>query len=157
LTPESAKLVGDGIGGLTLDTGASSTVVEVPASEIRLVAIAPEVDPISGTVDALIEVARSVDELKPGLRATAQILLPGEIEGVVLADSSVVDDAGVPVVYVQVEGESFSRRAVSVRHRQGNKVLIDGLELGERVVVVGGAAIRRASLLASGSVEGHVH
>ena len=46
---------------------------------------------------------RSVDELKPGLRATAQILLPGEIEGVVLPDSAVIDDAGVSVVYVQLE------------------------------------------------------
>jgi len=35
--------------------------------------------------------------------------------------------------------------------------VVDGVLPGERVVTVGGAAIRRASLLASGSVEGHVH
>jgi hypothetical protein len=60
-------------------------------------------------------------------------------------------------VYVQVEGESFSRRKVEVRHRQGEQVLVDGVLPGERVVTLGGAAIRRATLLASGSVEGHVH
>ena len=157
LIPEHSGLLSGGIAGLVLDTGATSVPVEVSAEDVRLVAIAPEVDPSSGTVDALIEVQRTVDELKPGLRATAQILLPGKVEGVVLPDAAVVDDAGVPVVYVQLGGESFSRREIDVRHRQGERVVVDGVLPGERVVTVGGAAIRRASLLASGSVEGHVH
>ena len=157
LTPEAASRLDGGIAGLLLDVGASTATLEVPTGELRLVAIAPEVDAQTGTVEALIEVARSVDELKPGLRATAQILLPGGIEGLLLPDSAVVDDAGVPVVYVQLTGESFSRREVKVQHRQGDLVLVDGILPGERVVTLGGAAIRRASLLASGSVEGHVH
>jgi len=157
LTPADAARLGGGISGLILDTSASAASVEVHADQLRLVAIAPEVDSQSGTVEALIEVERSVDELKPGLHATAQILLPGEVEGVVLPDSAVVDDAGVSVVYVQLEGESFSRRVVIVLHRQGELVLVEGVLPGERVVSLGGAAIRRASLLASGSVEGHVH
>lgn len=157
LTPDDATRLGDGIAGLILDTGGSAAAIEAEAGEIRLVAVAPEVDPRSGTVEALIEVERSVDQLKPGLRATAQILLPGEVEGMLVPDSAVVDDAGVPVVYIQLGGESFSRRVVAVQHRQGDLVLVDGVLPGERVVTVGGAAIRRASLLASGSVEGHVH
>jgi multidrug efflux pump subunit AcrA (membrane-fusion protein) len=157
LTPDAALRLDGGIASLFLDIGASTATLEVPADELRLVAIAPEVDPQTGTVEALIEVARSVDELRPGLRATAQILLPGEVKGMVLPDSAVVDDAGVPVVYVQLEGESFSRREVNVRQRQGDMVLVDGVLPGERIVTLGGAAIRRASFLASGSVEGHVH
>jgi len=157
LTPRAASRLDDGIAGLLLDSGASTANLVVPADELRLVAVAPEVDARTGTVEALIEVARSVDELKPGLRATAQILLPGEVEGMLLPDSAVVDDAGVSVVYIQLEGETFSRRVVGVKHRQGDLVLVEGVRPGERVVTVGGAAIRRASLLASGSVEGHVH
>jgi len=157
LTPEHSGLLAGGIAGLVLDTSATSVPVEVSAEDVRLVAIAPEVDPSSGTVAVLIEVQKTVDELKPGLRATAQILLPGEVEGVVLPDAAVIDDAGVPVVYVQLGGESFSRREVDIRHRQGERVLVDNVLPGERVVTLGGAAIRRASLLASGSVEGHVH
>jgi RND family efflux transporter MFP subunit len=157
MIPEDSALLEGGIAGLILDTGATSAPVEVSARDVRLIAVAPEVDPGSGTVDALIEVRRSVDELKPGIRATAQILLPGEIEGVVLPEAAVIDDAGVSVVYVQLSGESFSRREVIVRHRQGERVLVEGVLPGERVVTVGGAAIRRASLLASGPVEGHVH
>ena len=60
-------------------------------------------------------------------------------------------------VYVQVDGESFSRREVVVRHRQGNELLVEGVLPGERVVTLGGAAIRRASLMASGETQGHVH
>jgi len=157
LTPEDSGLLDGGIAGLVLGTGATAVPVEVSAEGVQLIAVAPEVDPSSGTVDALVEVQKGVDELKPGLRATAQILLPGGIEGVVLPRTAVIDDAGVSVVYVQLGGESFSRREVVVRHRQGERVLVDNVLPGERVVTLGGAAIRRASLLASGSVEGHVH
>lgn len=157
LTPDDAARLGASVAGLILDTGGSAAAAELAPGEIRLVAVAPEVDSRSGTVEALIEVDRSVDQLRPGLRASAQVLLPGEIEGMLLPDSAVVDDAGVPVVYVQVEGESFSRRVVTVQHRQGDLVLVDGVLPGERVVTSGGATIRRASLLASGTVEGHVH
>jgi hypothetical protein len=74
-----------------------------------------------------------------------------------LPDSAVVDDAGESVVYVQLDGESFSRREVVVRHRQGDELLVEGVLPGERVVTLGGAAIRRASLMASGEAQGHVH
>lgn len=157
LTPDAAALLDDGIVGLTLDTGASSASVEIGSDEIRLVAVAPEVDARTGTVEALVEVSRSVDELRPGLRATAQILLPGDIEGMLLPLSAVVDDAGISVVYIQLDGESFLRREVSVGECRGSVAMVEGVLPGERVVTVGGASIRRASLMASGSVEGHVH
>ncbi len=157
LTPADVATLGDGIVGVVLNTGASAPRSEVPQDQLRLVAVAPEVDPGSGTVETLIAVDRSVDQLRPGLRATAEILLAGEIAGIVLPDSALIDDAGVPVMYVQLGGESFSRREVEVLHRQGELVMVNGVRPGERVVILGGAAIRRASLLASGPVEGHVH
>jgi RND family efflux transporter MFP subunit len=157
LTPGDASRLSDRISGLVLDIGASTDPVIVPEDDLRLVAVAPEVDSLTGTVEALIEISRSVDELRPGLVATAQILLPAIIEGIVLPDSAVVDDAGESVVYVQLDGESFSRREVVVRHRQGDELLVEGVLPGERVVTLGGAAIRRASLMASGEAQGHVH
>jgi RND family efflux transporter MFP subunit len=157
LTPDDAAQLKNGITGLILDTGGSSEAVELGEGELRLVAVAPEVNRRSGAVEVLVEVERTVDQLKPGLHAAAQVLLPGQVTGILLPDSAVVDDAGVPVVYVQLDGETFARRLVEVERRQGDLVLVDGVLPGERVVTVGGAAIRRASLLASGSVEGHVH
>ena len=157
LTPRDADLLSNGITGLMLDTGAHASVLELAADEIRPIAVAPEVDRRTGTVEALIEVERNVDQLKPGLRATAEILLHGEIEGMVLPHSAVIDDAGVPVVYVQSSGEGFVRRVVGVEQRQGDLLLVTGVLPRERIVTVGGAAIRRASLLASGEAQGHVH
>lgn len=157
IAPIAASRLSKGVAGLVLDFGASADLLQVSAEDLRLVAVAPEVDARTGTVEALIEVQRSVDELKPGLHATAQILLSETVEGVVLPDSAIVDDAGVSVVYVQLDGETFSRRLVGVTHRQGDLVLVEGVLPGERIVTVGGAAIRRASLLASGEVHGHVH
>ena len=157
LTPGEASHLSDRISGLVLDIGASTDPVMVAEDDLRLVAVAPEVDPQTGTVEALVEISRSVDELRPGLVATAQILLPATIEGIVLPDSAVVDDAGESVVYVQLDGESFSRREVVVRHRQGDELLVEGVLPGERVVTLGGAAIRRAALMASGEAQGHVH
>ena len=151
-----AKL-SQGVTGLQLDIAASSAPVMIGEADVRLVAIAPEVDAQTGLVEALIEVRRSVDELKPGTRANGRILLHEFVEGVVVADSAIVDDAGVAVVYVQIDGETFARREVQVTHRQGNQVLVEGVLQGERVVTVGGAAIRRASLLSTGTVHGHVH
>jgi RND family efflux transporter MFP subunit len=157
LTPGDASRLSDLVRGLVLDIGASVEPVIVPEADLRLVAVAPEVDARTGTVEALIEISRSVDDLKPGLVATARILLPDLIEGIVLPDSAVVDDAGESVVYIQLDGESFSRREVVVRHRQGNDLLVEGVLPGERVVTLGGAAIRRAALMASGEAQGHVH
>ena len=157
LTPGDASRLSGEVRGLVLDIGASIDLMMVPEDDLRLVAVAPEVDSLSGTVEALIEISRSVDELKPGLVATAQILLPDEIEGIVLPDSAVIDDAGESVIYVQLDGESFSRREVEVLRRQGDYLLVEGVLPGERVVMLGGAAIRRASLMASGEAQGHVH
>jgi multidrug efflux pump subunit AcrA (membrane-fusion protein) len=157
LKPDDANLLDDGVVGLMLDTGASAVVLELGADEVRRIALAPEVDTRTGTVEALLEIARSVDQLRPGTRATAEILLSGEVEGIVLPDSAVVDDAGESVVYIQLDGESFFRREVQVRRRQGENLLVDGVLPGERVVTLGGAAIRRASLMASGQAQGHVH
>ena len=55
------------------------------------------------------------------------MLLAGEREASSIPASALVDDGGVPVVYVQLEGESFARQEVQVRSRQGDALLVDGL------------------------------
>jgi hypothetical protein len=115
------------------------------------------VDPVTGTVALLLEVPRSVEQLTLGARLEAEVLIGETVRGSVIPASAIVDDAGVDVVYVQLEGESFDRREVEIRVRHGALSIVDGLLPGERLVTVGAAAIRRTELLASGSIEGHVH
>ena len=71
--------------------------------------------------------------------------------------SALVDDGGVAVVYLQLSGESFVRQEVHVLERQGDRLLVDRLVPGQRLVERGGEAIRRSSLMASGEAQGHVH
>ncbi|MEO5818911.1 MAG: efflux RND transporter periplasmic adaptor subunit [Vicinamibacteraceae bacterium] len=72
--------------------------------------------------------------------------------------SAIVDDAGRPIVFVQREGETFERRAVTVGARSGDRVqVVEGVSAGERVVTTGAYLVRLASLSTSVPAHGHVH
>ncbi|HVS16148.1 MAG TPA: efflux RND transporter periplasmic adaptor subunit [Thermoanaerobaculia bacterium] len=122
---------------------------------VHLVAIAPSVDPATGLVAAYVEApgAGLVRGATPGVR----LLLDEQVEGIVVPASALIDDGGVPVVYLQLSGESFARQPVRVLAREGERVLVENLTPGQRLVTRGGEAIRRSSLLASGEAQGHVH
>ena len=92
-----------------------------------------------------------------GTPVEAEILLAGERAGIVVPETTLVDDGGLPVVYLQSGGESFVRAEVKVLARQSGMALVEGLELGSRVVERGGNAIRRATLVSQDVGEGHVH
>jgi cobalt-zinc-cadmium efflux system membrane fusion protein len=70
---------------------------------------------------------------------------------------AVVDDAGRPIVFVQREGETFERRAVTLGPRSGDLVQItEGVKPGDRVVTKGAYLVRLASLSTSVPAHGHV-
>jgi membrane fusion protein, heavy metal efflux system len=76
----------------------------------------------------------------------------------VVPAAAVVDDSGRPTVFVQREGETFERRAVTLGPRSGDVVQItEGLKPGERVVTKGAYLLRLASLSTSVPAHGHVH
>ena len=123
---------------------------------LRLVSVAPEMSPETGTVSVLLE-APPASGLVLGTTVHAQVLLDEEKPGIVIPASAVVDDSGVSVVYLQLSGESFVRQEVRVLERQGDRLLVEGLVPGQRLVSRGGASIRRSSLMSSGQAHGHVH
>ncbi|MEE8525024.1 MAG: efflux RND transporter periplasmic adaptor subunit [Thermoanaerobaculia bacterium] len=123
---------------------------------LRLVSVAPELSPRTGTVTVLFE-APPTAGLTLGTTLEARVLSKEHREGVVVPASAVVDDGGVPVVYLQLSGESFVRQPVQVLERQGDLLLVDRLTPGQRLVSRGGEAIRRSSLMAGGEAQGHVH
>lgn len=125
--------------------------------ELRLVSVSPAVDPQTGTVTALFEIAAEAGSLPIGTPVEAEILLAGERAGIVVPETALVDDGGVPVVYLQSGGESFVRAEVEVLARQSGMALVEGLAPGARIVKRGGNAIRRATLISQNVGEGHVH
>jgi membrane fusion protein, heavy metal efflux system len=157
LRPEQAASLVQAPAGLSVRRWAGEEPFLIPGEDLRLVARSPEIQAGAGTVPVILEVRRAVDLLRLGSRVEAEVLLPGDLSGIVVPASSLVDDSGVEVVYVQLGGESFDRREVRVEVRQGPLALVRGITPGERIVTEGGNAIRRSSLLGSGAVEGHVH
>jgi RND family efflux transporter MFP subunit len=78
--------------------------------------------------------------------------------GPVVPAAAVVDDAGRPIVFVQREGETFERRAVTLGPRTGDLVqVVDGVTAGERVVTKGAYLVRLAALSTTVPAHGHVH
>lgn len=148
-------LDGEGV-GIALRGSGMPEPVAFGADRVRLVSRSPEVSERNGTVTCVFEVAGSA-EPRIGSAVEAEVTLPEMRSGVVIPSSALVDDGGTPVVYAQLDGEGFLRREVHVDARQGSSLLVRGVEAGERVVTVGGPAIRRATLVASGVGHGHVH
>ena len=77
---------------------------------------------------------------------------------VVIPVSAVVDDAGRPVVFVQISGEAFERRAVTLGVRESSAVqVLERVKPGERIVSKGAHLVRLASLSTQVPAHGHVH
>lgn len=160
LAPGAARRVtAEGVSGLVLtdpELGALSLGDGNLGEGLRLVSVAPELSARTGTVTVLLEAPGSAG-LAFGTTLEAQILLSEEQQGVVVPAAAVIDDGGVPVAYLQLSGESFARQQVHILARQGDRVLVEHLAPGQRLVTQGGEAIRRSSLMASGEAHGHVH
>jgi cobalt-zinc-cadmium efflux system membrane fusion protein len=156
LPPRLAATLAVGPVDLTLRLpGADPRVLASGAA--RLAALSPAVDEGSGRIVALLELPESESALRAGQALEIELAAGEPLPGVVASAEAVIDDAGIAVVYLQRTGESFERREVRVQSRQGDRVLLEGVRAGERLVVRGAAAIRRSSLAGAGVGEGHVH
>lgn len=157
LRPEDAARFDGAPAALFLRRPGLAEPAAVPGSALRFVSVAPEVDASTATIAVLLELDRSADDLPIGSSAEVELALPAERRGIVVPQSALADDAGVAVAYVQLSGEAFARRELRVLARAGDRVLVSGLDPGERLVTRGAGAIRRSALISSGTPEGHVH
>lgn len=159
LAPEAAAILSDAApAGVVLQTETGDSH-RLESDQVRLISRAPEIDPETGKLDVLLELRDSalLDRLPLGSAVDARVLLDEGREGIVVPASALVDDGGEPVVYLQLSGERFVRQPVTVLDRQGDRVLVEGLVPGQRLVTLGGPALRRSALLAGGQAHGHVH
>jgi len=73
-------------------------------------------------------------------------------------EAAIIDDAGRPVVFVQIGGETFLRRPIKLGVRSGGMVQVrEGLQAGDRVVTKGAYLIRLSTMSSSVPAHGHVH
>jgi multidrug efflux pump subunit AcrA (membrane-fusion protein) len=116
------------------------------------------IDPKTRALPLQIEVENRSGQLLVGQTGTA-ILYVGRTQRVpVVPQEAVLTEAGRPYVFVQVAGESFARRFVTVLSREGDIVgLRTGVMPGDRVVTRGAYDIQLASAAKGLPAEGHVH
>ena len=141
---------------------ASGAQIEVPNTTTmlptgRMVSIGRVVDPRSRTVPITFAADNRVLGLAVGQSVFLHLLMNETKPAPVVPAAALVDDAGRPIVFVQVEGESFERRPVTVGAREGELVQVTGVKAGEHVVTKGAHLVRLASLSTSVPAHGHVH
>jgi RND family efflux transporter MFP subunit len=141
----------------------SAAEIEVPGREERirvgrLISIGKVLDPHARTLPITFALDNRVMGLPVGQSVSLYLLMEATAARPVVPAAAVVDDAGRPIVFVQREGETFERRAVTLGSRTGDLVQIaDGVKPGERVVTRGAYLVRLASLSTSVPAHGHVH
>jgi RND family efflux transporter MFP subunit len=142
---------------------ASAAEIEVPGrpgrvQAGRLASLGKVIDPQSRTLPITFAFDNRTLGLPVGQSVFLHLLMSATASRPVVPSAAVVDDAGRPIVFVQVEGESFERRPVSLGAREGEWVqATSGVQTGEHVVTRGAYLVRLASLSTSVPAHGHVH
>lgn len=98
----------------------------------------------------------STDELRPGASVVLAVRLGAPRTSLAVPRAAVVEINTRQFVFVQVDGEHFEKRPVTLGDADGGFVEVrSGVEKGERVVNRGGFDIHLAALM--GTIESHRH
>jgi len=134
----------------------AAAIVEVPGSS--LISIATEIDDESRTLPVRFAIDNQAGQLFAGMRAPAHLVVDEPRQAAAVPLTSVIDDAGTDVVFVQTGGESFERRAVRLGIQDGDYIeIIEGVAPGEWVVAVGAYSVKLASTSTESIGHGHAH
>lgn len=72
--------------------------------------------------------------------------------------SALIEEQGSYSVYVQVSGESYTKRPISTGKSDGKSIeVLEGLSEGERIVTKGVILVKAASMITSVAGHGHAH
>lgn len=125
--------------------------------EGKVTFIDPLVDPETRTIRVRTEFENRSLKLKPNMFVTATIHVP-TINAVVVPSSAVVATGKRDVVWVEVQENTFEPRDVVLGvTRDGQSVILNGLEEGERVAATGGFLLDSESTLQKPSGESSAH
>jgi RND family efflux transporter MFP subunit len=141
-------------------TGAELLMPNGPATKPlgRQISVGRMVDPQSRTVPVLYEMNNADRQLVVGQAVQIRLFTSANTKAPAVRESAIVDDAGRSVVFVQLSGEAFARRPVTLGNRQGEYIQVaTGVQPGERVVTKGAYLIRLSSMSSQIPAHGHVH
>lgn len=107
--------------------------------------ISPTVDAESGTFKATIEIADTTQRLKPGMFGRFAVIYDQQLDALLLPQDALIETQSGKIVYVVDEGVA-KRTDVTTGYSWENDIaVLEGLNDGARVVIVGQAALRDGS------------
>ena len=122
----------------------------------KLITVGHVIDPKSRTVPIVFEIENRENRLRIGQFAAVSIASGEPIRAPAIPESAIVEEAGRPLAYVMIGGESFERRALATGIRDRGMIqVLEGLAIGERVVTKGAYELKLAG--ASGALPEHGH
>ena len=138
--PSPARLAGASLrAGLSIKI--DSTAYPGRRFDGRIASVDSRVDPVSRAVMVRAEVPNGDGLLKPGMFLNVE-LLRDQRSAIVVPEESLVPDQSRQYVFV-VEGGKAVRREVHIgARRPGSVEILDGLRVGERVIVEGTVKVR---------------
>jgi RND family efflux transporter MFP subunit len=157
--PESDAARVSAPSGATFQVDGIEQSFEVVAGRnARLIAAGAVVDAGTRTVPVTFEMQKPHPGLKIGMAVKARVFVGEAQIALAVPAEAVVDESGVPVVFVQTGGESFQRRPVRTGARDGDWIqILDGLEPGQRVVTRGAYLVKLAATRSGEVGHGHAH
>jgi Cu(I)/Ag(I) efflux system membrane fusion protein/cobalt-zinc-cadmium efflux system membrane fusion protein len=119
--------------------------------------ISDVLDPETRTITVRTEVANTGLLLKPGMFADLSIVLNHNGAAVAVPAGAVLDDQGMPFVFVRVDENRFEPRPVTTGASDGGWIeIMQGVEVGEEVVTDGNFQLK-SKLFEAVLDAGHVH
>jgi len=124
----------------------------------RLVFLSPQVNTATRTVALVYEANNRDGRFRVGQQLMLHVESAHAEDAVAIPDAAIVEEGGQPVAFVQVSGEAFEKRELTLGIRDGNFVqVLRGVSEGERVVTKGAMAIRLAAASNVIPAHGHAH
>jgi membrane fusion protein (multidrug efflux system) len=108
----------------------------------KIALISPYIDAQTATFQVRIRVTETGTLLRPGMFARVAIVYERKTDALQIPRTALLDGDGPPKVFVVVDGKA-AERAVQLGLSNGAMIeVVEGLEDGEQVVVVGHAAVK---------------
>lgn len=123
----------------------------------QVLSVGREVELDQPLLSVFAEVLEEV-EMPEGSFTEVQLAVGEPIERIVVPAAALLEDYGKYSVFVQLSGEGFERRNVTLGRRNGMEVEVtSGLKLGEVIVVKGAYQVKMAAMAGEAPAHGHAH
>ncbi|MEN3324026.1 efflux RND transporter periplasmic adaptor subunit [Mariniflexile soesokkakense] len=126
-------------------------------SEGEILSISKDVERDSPLISVFAKV-NDIINVPDGSLTQVQIAMGDGKQTTLVPELALLEDYGNYSVIVQLSGESFERRPISIGKRNGKNVeVFKGLQVGDVVVTTGAYQVKMASMSGSTPAHGHEH